>query len=1163
MNVFCLFFASYFAGDRSTFFRQRKSARLAIAIGLLSVFYALAGCGGSSSSSTSSDTLAITTTSLPSGQVGTAYSTTLAATSGKTPYTWSLTSGTLPTGLALNASTGAITGTPTATASAAALTFTVTDSSSPVQSKSAKLTLTISSTAPAGLSITTASLPDGQVGNAYTATLAATGGTTPYTWSITSGTLPAGLALNASTGAITGTPTAAANATALTFTVTDSGSPAQTKSANLTLTISSSAASPLAIATSSLPSGQVGTAFSAALVATGGTAPYTWSITSGALPAGLALNASSGAITGTPTASANATPLTFKVTDSSSPVQSASANLTLTIAPASSGALSITTTTLPNGQVGAAYSATLTAAGGTTPYTWALTSGTLPSTLTLNPSTGTITGTPTATENNIPLSFSVTDSSSPVQTKSVSLTLYISSSGASTLAITTSSLPNGQQGNAYNATLAATGGTTPYTWSITSGTLPAGLALNAATGAITGTPTATASATPFTFTVADSSLPIQTKSVNLALTVYSSNGISVSVSPQNAGIPISQTLSLTPTTTDSAGVNWSVSGPGCSGAACGSFSTSSSLTGVPVTYTAPTAPGVYTITASSVTNSSITATTTVGITDLAGMTTYHNDLSRDGANTQEYALNPSNVTTSTFGKLFSCTVDEAVYAQPLWVPNLTINGAVHNVVFVATQNDSLYAFDADSNTTPCTPLWHANLLDSAHHGNPGETSVPSSGTGALVGSGDASGGDIQPEVGVTGTPVIDPSTNTLYVVSKSVIASGPTFYQRLHAIDLATGTEKFSGPVNIAATTPGNGDGSSTVTFVAQQENQRPGLALVNGTVYIAWASHEDETPFYGWIIGYNAGNLTQTSVFNVDPNFPSSVMIGTAGDGGIWMSGGAPAADSSGKLYVITANGSFDPTTSDYGDSVLQLSGSLAVSQYFTPSDQQNDNNIDNDFGAGGAAVLVDLPTNGNNPTHLLVGGGKDGSLYVLNRDTLGGFGDSNAWQELSLTVGPGNFHGIFATAAFWNSMLYISNFKGPLQAFSLNASTAKLTAMSNVSPETFAKYGPTASVSSAPDNSNGIVWAIDPTAYCTQQAPTCGPAVLRAYDPTNLSNELWHSATVSGDPNAAGNAVKFTVPTIANGKVYVGTRGNNAGGADNSTTIPGELDVFGLLHN
>jgi hypothetical protein len=1160
MNEFCLFGASHFAGDRSTFFRPRKSARLAIAIGLLSVLYALAGCGGSSSSSTSSDTLAITTTSLPSGQVGTAYSTTLAATSGKSPYAWSLTSGALPAGLALNASTGAITGTPTATASTTALTFTVTDSSSPVQSKSANLSLTISSTAPAGLSITTASLPDGEVGNTYTATLAATGGTTPYIWSITSGTLPAGLALNASAGTITGTPTATASATALTFTVTDSESPAQTKSVNLTLTISSSAASPLAIATSSLPSGQVGTPFSTSLVATGGTAPFAWSITSGTLPAGLGLNASSGAITGTPTASANATPLTFKVTDSSSPVQSASASLTLTIAPAGSGALSITTTTLPNGQVGTAYNATLAATGGTTPYTWALTSGTLPSTLTLNPSTGTITGTPTATENNIPLSFSVTDSSSPVQTKSVSLTLYISSSGASTLAITTSSLPNGQDGNAYSATLAATGGTTPYTWSITSGTLPAGLALNAATGAIAGTPTATASATPFTFTVTDSSLPIQTKSVNLALTVYSSNGISVSVSPQNAGILISQTLSVTPTTTDSAGVNWSVSGPGCSGAACGSFSASSSLTGVPVTYTAPTAPGVYTITASSATNSSIAAATIVGITDLAGMTTYHNDLSRDGANTHEYALNTSNVTTSTFGKLFSCTVDEAVYAQPLWVPNLTINSVKHNVVLVATQNDSVYAFDADSNTTPCTPLWHANLLDSVHGGNAGETSVPSSGSGGLVGSADPTGGDIQPEVGVTGTPVIDPTSNTLYVVSKSVIASGPTFYQRLHAIDLATGNEKFSGPVNIAATFPGNGDGSSTVTFVARQENQRPGLALVNRIVYVAWASHEDVTPFYGWIIGYNASNLqNQPYVFNVDPNFPSSVMIGTAGDGGIWMSGGAPAADSSGNLYVITANGAFDPTTSDYGDSLLELSGSLTVSQYFTPTDQQTDNNNDNDFGAGGAAVLVDLPVNGSNPTHLVLGGGKDGALYVINRDPtkMGGLGDSNAWQEIPLG------HGIFSTGAFWNDNFYIAPIHTALLQYTLNQSTARLVGSVSSSSESFGFPGATPSVTSMPDNSNGIVWALDNGQYCIAQSPGCGPAILHAYDATNLSNELWHSATASTDPNAAGNAVKFTVPTIANGKVYVGTRGNNAGGADNSTTIPGELDVFGLLHN
>ena len=207
-----------------------------------------------------------------------------------------------------------------------------------------------------------------------------------------------------------------------------------------------------------------------------------------------------------------------------------------------------------------------------------------------------------------------------------------------------------------------------------------------------------------------------------------------------------------------------------------------------------------------------------------------------------------------------------------------------------------------------------------------------------------------------------------------MIASGPSFYQRLHAIDLLTGNEKFSGPVTIAATYPGTGDGGTTTTFVARQENQRPGLALVNGVVYIAWSSHEDTPPWYGWVIGYNANNLSQASVFNDTPN---------AGKGGIWMSGGAPAADSSGNLYLITGNGNFDATNSsapnnDYGDSFLKLTSSLSVSQYFTPSDQATDNSQDNDFGSGGAVVLVDLPANGSNPTHLVLGGGKDGSLYV-----------------------------------------------------------------------------------------------------------------------------------------------------------------------------------------
>jgi hypothetical protein len=275
-------------------------------------------------------------------------------------------------------------------------------------------------------------------------------------------------------------------------------------------------------------------------------------------------------------------------------------------------------------------------------------------------------------------------------------------------------------------------------------------------------------------------------------------------------------------------------------------------------------------------------------------------------------------------------------------------------------------------------------------------------------------------------------------------------------------------------------------------------------------------------------------------------------------MSGGAPAADSSGNLYLITSNGGFDATSgsapnNDFGDSLLKLTGSLNVAQYFTPSDQANDATNDVDFGAGGAAVLLDLPTNGTNPTHLVVGGGKDGALYILNRDSLGGSGDSNAWQQIQLG------HGIFSTPAFWNNNLFINPVGSALQMYSLSTSTAKLTLAPNVSPETFHWPGATPSISSMPDYSNGIVWALDNNSYCTDQANACAPAVLHAFDATNLSRELWNSTQGTG--NAAGYAVKFAVPTVANGKVYVGTRGNNAGGADNSTSIPGEVDAYGLL--
>ncbi|HEY4979352.1 MAG TPA: hypothetical protein VII25_09325, partial [Candidatus Acidoferrum sp.] len=551
--------------------------------------------------------------------------------------------------------------------------------------------------------------------------------------------------------------------------------------------------------------------------------------------------------------------------------------------------------------------------------------------------------------------------------------------------------------------------------------------------------------------------------------------------------------------------------------------------------------------ATSVASPGISAMATFGVTDLLGVFTYHNDLSRDGNNMNEYALTPSSVTTAAFGKLFSCTVDGAIYAQPLWVANIVVGGKKRNVVFVATQHESLYAFDADVNTTPCTPLWHVSLIDATHGGSNSETSVPAGPTGGLVGQGD---GDITPEVGITGTPVIDPLTNTLYVVSKSVIAAGPTFFQRLHAIDVITGNEKSGSPVKIAGTFPGTGDGGAFVTFNAQQQNQRPGLALVNGIVYIAWSSHEDNTPYYGWIMGYSASNLTQTNVLNVTPD---------AGYGGIWMGGGAPAADANNNLYLLTGNGNFDATSvtspnNDDGDSFLKLSSSLAILRYFTPSDQASDNANDNDFGSGGAAILVDQPT--GPVKHLVIGGGKDGSLYLLDRDTMGGLGDSNAWQTFALGSG------IFATGAFWNNEFYMAGVGDHLQGFTFNTGTGKMnTPSSSQSSGVFGFPGSTPSVS-AFGNTNGIVWALDNASYCTKGPNNgCGPAVLHAFDAGNLATELWNSTQGTG--NAAGNAVKFTVPTVANGKVYVGTRGNNTGGTNGSTTVSGELDVYGLLPN
>jgi hypothetical protein len=1007
------------------------------------------------------------------------------------------------------------------------MTFNVTDSDSPAQSSTASLTLSIAAAAPpsAPLAIATTALPGGQVGKSYSAMLAGSGGTAPLNWSIVGGSLPGGLSLNAATGSISGTPTVAGNS-AVTVKLTDSASPAQSATVNLALTI---APAPLTIATTSLPKGQTGSSYSAMLAGSGGTAPLHWSIAGGSLPNGLSLNTATGSISGTPTVSGNSA-ITVKLTDSDSPTQSATANLALTIAPAP---LAITTTSLPKGQAGSSYSAMLVATGGTPPLTWAITGGTLPPGLTLNPSTGALSGTPTAAAN-ATLTVKIVDSGSPAQSATANLALTVA---PAPLAITTKSLPNGRVGSSYSATLLASGGTTPLTWSIVSGALPAGLSLSAG-GSITGTPTAAANQAPLTVQVQDSGNPVQQASASLTITVNPS-AITLSISPARAALAVRQMLSMTATTNDTAGVTWS------SAPAGGSISPMTSTTGASVTFTAPASAGVYTVTATSVTDTSQSSSVTIGVTDLPGVYTYHNDLARDGLNAREYALTTSNVNTNSFGKLFSCTVDGAIYAQPLWVANLTVNNATHNVVFVATAHDGLYAFDSDA--SPCVQLWHASLIDPNHGGTGGETTVPSGTQGNAVGLGD---GDLTPETGVTGTPVIDPATGTLYVVSKSLNSAGSSVYQRLHAIDVGTGNEKSGSPLAISATFPGSGDGGTTVRFDPRTENQRAGLALVNGKVYIAWGSHEDAPTFYGWLIAYtyNGSAFTRSSVLNAAPNRTEA---------GIWMSGGAPAADASGNLYVITGNGVFDATSqsapnNDYGDSFLKLTSNLSVSQYFTPSDETSDFANNGDAGSGGAGILADLPA-GSPVTHLLIGGGKDGNLYALNRDAMGGLGDANAWQKFEITGA------IFATPALWGTHLYIAGVGGALTDFDLNPSTAKF----SWGPSTVATSGGfgfpgiTPSVS-ATGASHGIVWALDSSQYCTKQSPGCGPAVLHAYDASNVATELWNSSKVAKD--AAGNAVKFTVPTVANGKVYVGTRGNNIGGPYASTSVSGELDVYGL---
>jgi hypothetical protein len=601
-----------------------------------------------------------------------------------------------------------------------------------------------------------------------------------------------------------------------------------------------------------------------------------------------------------------------------------------------------------------------------------------------------------------------------------------------------------------------------------------------------------------------------------AATTQASSAINVSISPKRAAVTTSQAqqFNATVTGTGTPTVNWSVDGTPAGTAASGTINANGLYTPG-----AGTTPGVHLVSAASTVDATATASVNIAVTDIAGVFTHHNDNQRTGQNLKEYALTPATLSSVTFGKLFSCPLDAPgfVYAEPLYVANLLMpqDNKKHNVIFVATESDFVYAFDADSSS--CQRFWKTSMLQA------GETTVPAADTNEL--------NDLTPEIGVTSTPVIDNTTNpmTMYVCAKSKDNVG-SYHHRLHALNLLTGAEKTT-PVDITAP-----------NFNTLFHLQRPALLLNGGTLYIAFGSHGDNNVYQGWLMGYDATTLAQTFVFaTADPT--NSGPFGSGNQAAIWQSGGGPAVDSSGNVYVETANGTFDADTGgiNYGDSALKLSATGSVLDYFTPSNQATLNSNDVDLGSAGPIVLPDS-LRSVAPLHLLLVTGKPGILFLLDRDNLGIFhsGGDQAVQEVN--VSPNSTQiigGLFPQPAYWNGNLYTAAVADPLKRYTISSSAnPPISVLQSQSSHTFDQRGATPAVSANGPN-NGIVWLLDISAY------PGGPAVLYAYDATNVTTPLYSSP--SSGSGAAGNAVKFTVPTVANGKVYVGGQG--------------VLTVFGLL--
>jgi hypothetical protein len=593
--------------------------------------------------------------------------------------------------------------------------------------------------------------------------------------------------------------------------------------------------------------------------------------------------------------------------------------------------------------------------------------------------------------------------------------------------------------------------------------------------------------------------------------------VTVTVHPARAPITLTQPQQFTATVanTSNQSVTWAVDG------VTGGNSTVGTITSGGL-YHPPSNPGAHTITAKSVAAPTAVGSAKVWVTNYPGMFTHHADKFRSGVNFQELALSPSTVNVNTFGKLFSRGVDGQIYAQPLIVTNLTIAGAKHNVVYVATEHGSVYAFDADGKIT--TPFWQRSFIDPAA----GVTTIPK-----------PSSGLIEPEISITGTPAIDGSTGTIYVAVST--EEHGSIVHRLHALSITTGAEKFGGPLVIQGSVPGTYPAlakNGQLAFAASRHFQRPALLALNGIVYIAFGSFGDALPYNGWVFAYSAestGVLHQVGIFCTSPD---------KGGSAIWQSGGGPTADNQNNIYVAAGNGAFDLNTGgrDAGDSVLKLSSSLKLLDFFAPADQATLDSNDLDLGASGP-MLPPFQSGATDPD-LIVEGGKDGNLYLINRDNMGHFNPSKNSNVETVSLGhefPTN--GLFSTPAALGTSIYFGEIGEPLKLFTFSRGLLS-SAPTAETANSFAFPGTTPMIS-VNGSSGALVWALDVARYIGNNNPNPGPAVLHAYNASNLQ-EIYNS-TEAGTRDQAGVALKFTAPTISNGRVYVGTAN--------------QLDVYGLL--